>query len=156
VPQMKNRRKHTFVDPAVQGGLVLRIVMYWLVYMIDVGVALVIWWLLDAPARDFNLGLDQMRYAYMPLLVLSILLLPMVIMDIIRFSHRFVGPLLRLRRSMRQLARGEYVAPIKFRRTDFWQDLADEFNAVLERVQDHHAAEAHETATENEAAATSA
>ena len=40
MPKMKNRRKHSFVDPTVQGGLVLRIALYWVVFMIDVVVAL--------------------------------------------------------------------------------------------------------------------
>ena len=45
------------------------------------------------------------------------------------------GPLVRLRRSMRALARGEHVEPIKFREGDFWQEFAEEFNAVAARVQ---------------------
>jgi hypothetical protein len=50
-------------------------------------------------------------------------------------SNRFVGPLVRLRRSMRKLARGEHVDPICFRDNDFWHDFANEFNAVAARVQ---------------------
>ena len=60
-----------------------------------------------------------------PVVIVSLLLLPLVIFDMIRFSNRFVGPLLRLRRSMRQLARGQRVEPLKFRSNDLWQDLAD-------------------------------
>jgi hypothetical protein len=148
MPEMKNRRKHTFVDPTVQGGLVRRMVIYWIVSMFDVGVSLVCWWFLTSPTRGFKLALDEMWYLYSPLLIISILLLPMGIVDTIRFSHRFVGPLIRLRRSMRQVARGEYVAPIKFRRTDFWQELADDFNALLERVQSPRDAEGHEAVAE--------
>ena len=35
---------------------------------------------------------------------------------------------------MKQLAAGESVEPLYFREGDYWQDLAQEFNAVLERV----------------------
>ena len=42
----------------------------------------------------------------------ALALLPLVVVDVLRLSNRFVGPLLRLRRSLRQLARGEYVEPI--------------------------------------------
>ena len=45
-----------------------------------------------------------------------------------------VGPLLRVRRSMRALARGEAVEPIEFRGGDYWKEIADEFNAVRARV----------------------
>ena len=75
-----------------------------------------------------------MWFFYGPAAIASFLLLPLVIVDIIRFSNRFVGPLLRLRRSMRALARGEYVEPIEFRDNDFWYDFADEFNAVRARI----------------------
>ena len=61
--------------------------------------------------------------------------LPMVVADVIRVSNRFAGPLVRLRRSMRALARGEHVEPIHFRKGDFWQEFAEEFNAVAARVQ---------------------
>lgn len=77
-----------------------------------------------------------MWFHYGPALIASLLLLPLVIADIVRLSNQFVGPLLRLRRSMRQLARGEYVEPIEFRDTDFWQDFADEFNGVVARIQE--------------------
>ncbi len=52
-----------------------------------------------------------------------------------RLSNRFAGPMLRLRRSLRALGRGEYVEPLEFRGADFWQEFADDFNSVLRRVQ---------------------
>jgi len=62
-----------------------------------------------------------------------------VIVDVVRLSNRFTGPLLRLRRSMRALARGEQVEPIRFRDNDFWHDFAEEFNALAARFR-HQAA----------------
>jgi hypothetical protein len=76
-----------------------------------------------------------MWYFHGPALVASLLLLPLVVIDIIRVSNRFTGPLLRLRRSMRGLASGERVEPLYFREGDFWKDFADEFNEVIARVQ---------------------
>ena len=58
-----------------------------------------------------------------------------MVYDIIVVTHRLVGPLLRLRGAMRGLARGETVEPIRFRKGDFWQEFADEFNAVAALVQ---------------------
>ena len=70
------------------------------------------------------------------LMVIKLLLFLIVVVWFAVFaSHRFAGPVLRLRRSMRQLAQGEHVEPIKFRKGDFWPEFADEFNAVLARVQ---------------------
>jgi signal transduction histidine kinase len=91
--------------------------------------------MLTGPARPPWKHFDAMWFHYGPALIASILLLPLIVVDIVRMSNRFVGPLVRLRRSMRQLAQGEHVEPITFRDDDFWKEFADEFNAVLARVQ---------------------
>lgn len=132
----KNRmRKHLFIDPKVQGALVTRVVLYWVVCLITISLMLLCWRILTGPARMFYTHFDDMWFFYGPALVASFILLPLVIVDVIRLSNRFAGPMVRLRRAMRELARGEEVAPIKFREGDFWQDFADDFNALLTRVQ---------------------
>ena len=45
-------------------------------------------------------------------------------------SNRFVGPIYRLRRSMRSLANGEEVDPVFLRDGDYWFDFAEDFNRV--------------------------
>ena len=66
------------------------------------------------------------------------MLLPMVLGRHRALSNRFTGPMLRLRRSMRALARGEHVEPIEFRGGDFWQEFAAEFNPWSNGVQEGH------------------
>ena len=51
-------------------------------------------------------------------------------MHILRFTHRFAGPVLRLRRELRDLADGKQSPTLKFRDGDYWKDLAVEFNRV--------------------------
>ena len=126
----KRLRKHLFVDPRVQGALIARIVLYWIVCLISMTLMLLCWRIITGPTRLFYQHFDDMWFYYGPALIVSFLLLPLVIVDVIRFSNRFVGPLLRLRRSMRELARGESVEPLEFRDADFWRDVADEFNAL--------------------------
>jgi hypothetical protein len=131
----KKPRKRLFVDPKVQGALVLRAMLYWAVCLMTIMLMLLCWRIITGPARMFYTHLDDMWFHFGPALVASTLLLPLVILDMIRLSNRFAGPLLRLRRSMRALARGEHVEPIEVRDGDFWKDFADEFNAVAARVQ---------------------
>lgn len=128
-------RKHIFVDPKVQGALVARVVFYWFVCLITIALMLLCWHIVTGPARLFYTLFDDMWFFYGPPAIASFMLLPLVIFDIIRMSNRFVGPLLRLRRSMRALAHGEPVEPIEFRDNDFWHDFADEFNAVRARIE---------------------
>jgi len=135
----KQLRKHLYVDPKLQGALVARVVLYWIVCLISISLILLCWQIIAGPPRPFYAHMKDMWFHYGAAFVASLLLMPLVIIDIVRFSNRFVGPLLRLRRSMRQLARGEQVEPMEFRGTDFWQEYADEFNAVMHCVQNHPA-----------------
>jgi hypothetical protein len=129
------RRKRLFVDPRVQGALVVRVVVYWFLCLLTVTLMLLCWRILTGPARMFYTHFDDMWFFYGPAAVASLLLLPVVVMDVLRLSNRFAGPMLRLRRGMRDLAHGQPVKPIEFRDGDFWQDFAQDFNAVLVRIQ---------------------
>ena len=133
--RIKQARKQLFIDPKVQGALVLRVALYWVVCLMTLTLMLLCWRILTGPARMFYTHFDEMWFHYGPALIASFLLLPLVILDIVRLSNRFAGPLVRLRRSMRALARAEDVRPIHFREGDFWQEFADEFNAVADEVE---------------------
>lgn len=129
-------RKRLFVDPEVQGQLILRVILYWVTCLITVALMVMCWRIVNGPARPFYRHLDDMWFHLGPALVASLLLLPIVVVDVTRVSNRFVGPLLRLRRSLRNLAAGQQVEPIRFRHGDFWQSFADEFNALVTRVKE--------------------
>ena len=132
---VKSLRKQLFVDPNVQGALVVRAVLYWLECMLSIALMLLCWRIMTDPDRLLNDHLSSIWFDYWPACFVSFMLLPVVVVDMMRLSNRFCGPMLRLRRYMRQLARGEYVEPIEFRGGDFWCNLAQEFNAVAMRVQ---------------------
>ena len=53
MPAKKYPRKQLFVDPKVQGALVLRAVMYWVVCLIAITLMLLCWRILTGPARMF-------------------------------------------------------------------------------------------------------
>ncbi|MGI9456341.1 MAG: hypothetical protein ACR2NU_07250, partial [Aeoliella sp.] len=61
-------------------------------------------------------------------------MLPLAILHILRFTHRFAGPIVRLRRSMRELAAGEAPPRLKFRDLDYWQELADDYNSLADAL----------------------
>jgi hypothetical protein len=130
----KKLRKHLFIDSKIQGALIGRVVLYWLTCLVTIALMLLCWRIVTGPARIFYTHFSDMWFFYGPAAIASFLLLPLVIMDVIRLSNRFVGPLLRLRRSMRALARGEDVEPIEFRDNDFWREFADEFNSIRAKM----------------------
>jgi hypothetical protein len=130
-------RKRLFVDPKVQGALMFRVVMYWWLCISTIALLLLAWNIINAPDGTFLsfFRFDLLWNQYGAVMVAAIVLLPIMLLDVLQISNRFVGPLFRMRRSLRALAAGEYVAPIRFRKNDFGLELADEFNAVAARVE---------------------
>lgn len=140
---MRNKkRRKTFIDRPVQGQLLFRVFVYWSlcmsgVFCILAGVPIVLSWFLtsgDAPTIS-QLVLQTWRM-FWPALFASGLLLPFLLLDVVRMSHRFAGPMYRLRNALRDAADGKAVAPIHFRDGDFWCEMAEEFNQVAARLRD--------------------
>ena len=133
-----NRRKKFYVDPAVQGALVARAAQYWLYSVAAVGTLTMLGWIFVSPGLHVLVASPPLASMVIQMVAIAVisafLLLPFVLMDVSRHSNRFAGPMVRLRRSMEQLADGEAVEPIRFRDEDYWQDFATAFNRILARV----------------------
>jgi methyl-accepting chemotaxis protein len=139
--EMSNRqksyhlRRQYFVDPKVQGALLIRAVVYWFFCLSTVFIALLCWQILSSPVpRMFYSHFVEAWDQYWRVLAASLLLLPVIAIDCVRFANRFAGPVLRLKSALQRLAAGEQVEPIQFRSNDFWTELADSFNAVAQRA----------------------
>jgi hypothetical protein len=130
-------RKRLFVDPKVQGTLMVRVVLYWCLCVATSTLILLAWYIVNAPDGSFFsfFRFDLLWSQYSAVMVVAAMLLPIMLVDLLQLSNRFVGPLFRMRRSLRALAAGEYVAPIQFRKNDFGLELAGEFNAVAAYVE---------------------
>ena len=131
-PNKKNLRRKHFTDRAVQGALLLHTAGNWLVFLFTVAVFVFFIEMLNGGPRD---AWQAMLRRYAPSLWAVVLLAPVFLCDLVKLSNRFAGPMVRLRREMRNLAEGRAVAPVRFRDGDFWQDLADDFNRVAQRVE---------------------
>jgi methyl-accepting chemotaxis protein len=129
------KRKQLFVDPQVQGALVARIVGYWLSCLLTVIVMVVNWRIVTESDKLWHQQLADIWRSMGPAFVVALVLLPIALYDIVRLSNRVVGPLVRLRAGLRALARGERLQAIRFRDGDFFGELAEEFNAVLARLE---------------------
>ena len=128
------RRGQIFVDRDVQSALMLRVTGYWMFSLLTISLMLLCWEAATGPPRRFSTLATDLYLRYAPALAATLLVLPLVMIDVVRLSHRFVGPIIRLRGAMRRLAAGEQVQPIQFRDHDFWQELAGDFNEVAKRV----------------------
>ena len=132
---MAEKRRQIFVDSKVQGMLMTRSIAYWFFCLLTLTLMLFCWEVATGPARPFYDHLSALWRHYAPAAFASLLLLPIVLIDSVRMSNRFAGPMVRLRRGLSHLADGRRVEPIRLREGDAWQSLADEFNRLADRVQ---------------------
>jgi nitrogen fixation/metabolism regulation signal transduction histidine kinase len=133
-------RKKTFVDPKVQGALVRRLVLHWLVFFSVAALVAFCLQVLTNPFKPIEEHAREVWWTHGPFLLVMFLMLPVFIVDTIKLSHRFAGPIYRLRHVIRAIARGEKYQPLKFREMDFWQDLAEDFNEMVERLKSERTA----------------
>ena len=128
----RRKRKRLFVDPKVQGAFLLRIFTYWFLCLVMSGVVLYSWMTLTR--RALHLPIEEFWAEFGPAVMVSALMLPILLFDSVRLTNRLAGPMHKVRRAMRNLANGEPSEPIHFRAGDFWRQLADDYNAVRQRM----------------------
>lgn len=127
----RNQRKKCFVDRPVQGALVRRAVVYvFLVVMLVSLLSALCVAVLEGPLSGSQLA-ARMWSKLGPAWVASILLIPIVVIDCLRLTNRFAGPMLRLRRAMKDIADGKDVSLIRIRKGDFWYEFAEDFNRMV-------------------------
>ena len=145
----KPRRTKHFVDSFVQGALARRIIVHWLVFLAVGSVVAFILQVLSNPFRPLAAHAQDMWWTHGPFLLVLAFLLPVFVVDTIKLSHRFAGPIYSLRRAIREVAEGRQPRRLKFRRRDFWHELANDYNKMLEKLElidDDAAAETKELA----------
>ena len=130
----KPRRTKHFIDASVQGSLARRIIGHWLVFLLVAALISFVLQVLSNPFRPLSNHAQELWWTHGPFLLVMVFLLPVFVVDTIKISHRFAGPVYSLRRALREIAEGKPPRKLKFRRHDFWHELADDYNAVLLRL----------------------
>lgn len=121
------QRGKLFVDRQVQGRLISRILIHWSVFF---ALTTMIGFFLNFLGGGGSATLWSAIRAQIPLAIVMLVLLPWFIHDSIRISNRFVGPIIRLRRFMRDLTNNDSCGELGFRTGDNWNELATEFNEL--------------------------
>ena len=134
VGKMKQKRSKLFIDPVVQGSLAKRIGIHWMVFFgIVVALQFITTWMLN-PVLSFRELTHHLVQNNGLFLIALILLLPSFVFDTVKMSHRFAGPMLRLRNAFRENAEKGEFKEISFREGDFWSNMAEAYNAMVKRV----------------------
>lgn len=134
---MKNRRTKRFIDSSVQGALVRRIVLHWLIFLALAFLTLSLWQIISTGDifRPFSVLILEGWTATAPVLVVLVAMLPIFVWDTLTLSHRFAGPMLRFQSTIKSLNAGESIRPVKLRKGDFWTEFADDLNVLIERLE---------------------
>lgn len=134
---MKSTRRQIITDQVVQGELLFRTIVYWFSCLTMVLLMIVGWSLWSGPPRPFLQVIRETMSVSAPVIFGAVVLLPLVLLDVLRVSSRFVGPIRQVRYVLKQLANGEEARRVYLRRKDFWQDLAHYTNIIAEDMESH-------------------
>lgn len=131
----RERRQKLVVSSGIQWAIVRESVWNWLLYFTTV-VFLIgsIQVLRGGPSRPLMEHCQAIGGQVLTLFLVFALLLPKFIYDWFRLSHRFLGPVERVRGALRDLASGKEYTEVRFREDDFWGRMADELNAAVQAL----------------------
>jgi hypothetical protein len=130
------KRSRLVVDPPVQFRLLGRLAAYLVVYtitLLHVGFAIEVFEkvvMADDGPLVADLYLDYLGREKSLLIGIG-LILPVLLYDLLKFSHRIVGPLYRCRRWMLDMAAGKPVREFVPRKHDLMTELFAAFNVLI-------------------------
>lgn len=128
------KRRKAWVDPEVQGSVLRKIAVHWVVFFACNALALTIWIrLFEQPDVPWGQTFGDTVKRFLPFFVITLALIPAFVWDTLKLTNRFAGPILRLRSALSDASRGRTVAPLQFRTNDFWAEIATNFNSLMQR-----------------------
>ena len=137
---MNRKRKQKYVDTNVQGALLRRILFHWVAFFFVTALTVI---LMKSLIGDMNLTfMENVKNSIGEFSLIGVILLclfPVFMLDTVRFSNRFVGPIGRLRRHLQELGTEKSTQKCAFRDNDFWSEMAGEFNRVVDLVEEQEA-----------------
>lgn len=129
------RRTKTVIDKEVQYGVVRKVAVHWIAFLVCNSVALVMWVILfEQPDAKWSDTLQTCFQRFLPFFVISAALVPAFVLDTLKMTNRFAGPISRLRAEIANVTAGRPVTKLSFRTNDYWSEIADGFNAMVDKV----------------------
>lgn len=145
-----NRRHKRVADAKIQRTLALRMIFHCLCFMVLGGLLAASGQYFSAPLSERGHLAASITQAFSLYALAFVLLMPALMLDSFRLSNRIVGPICRLRNTIRDISQGKPITPLHFRSGDYWQEIPDQFNAMIDTLQ---AERKHQDDTEEVAAA---
>ena len=137
-----DQRRKVYVDATVQGAILKQAILYWLGASLTYAGVVCVFRIIPHWMSGQALDGAAIWYYFAPMAVSSSIFLPMVCSRAVKFSHRFVGPVVRFRNCIQQLTKGERMRRIQLREGDFWVDIAEDLNVLADQIEGNHEAPA--------------
>ncbi len=128
---MRKPRKQKLVDHETQSSLVIQLCLHWSLFVVANVLVLSFWLNMLHVPGELSQSQHQFLDILIPFLLVSVVLLPIFVLDSVRLSNRIIGPILRLRSKLQEMKNGKNNSPLSFRENDFWQALAEDFNLAF-------------------------
>lgn len=128
-------RRRIFIDRPIQAAILLRTALYWGMITMAQVLMVLFFGIIMSSQNDFPSLHPQVWWHLQITLLASIAILPILLWDVLKLSHRWVGPIFRLRAALRALSRGEAISEVRFRDRDFWKELGSDLNAVAAELE---------------------
>ena len=140
MPRPSELRRKLLVDRFLQGRLILRVALYWTLYHAALWHSLVlVRYLQHRLAGLSGAAVPSFREEYLQafrdsqtLLLAAVLLLPAVIWETLRQTHRIAGPLFRFQATLQALIAGGNPPPVQLRKGDLLKPFEQTMNEFLE------------------------
>lgn len=130
----KKRRSKNLVDPPVQKSLVNRMIVHWIVFVSAALTLTLLMQYFSNPFESFKWHLTELWWNQAPMILAMVALLPVFVLDSVKVSNKFVGPIKRMKETIADLSAGKDVEPLSFREGDFWHSLAHDFNKMVAQI----------------------
>jgi hypothetical protein len=129
------KRTRLWIDPPLQLGLLLRLGLHLVISAVVLLHFAFLYEVIGNMPAVLNGGVLAFYRDFLarqaPMFVGLLAVLPIFLYDMVKFSHRFAGPLYRYRKTLEAMAAGKAVQPIKIRQPDLLRDWVPVFNTVI-------------------------
>jgi hypothetical protein len=133
------KRTKILVNRRVQGRVVLHVLYLWAAYHLVLWHVMLFFRVVQYGAERLNGGaaltfsqlFAEFVHNHYSMIICGAIVLPYLIWDVLKLTHRFVGPFVQFQRTLARLARGEKVTEVRIRTDDFLGELQDAFNEFL-------------------------
>lgn len=138
----KKLRRKKLVNKQLQGQLMLKMVLHWLGYnaivlFISLASCLFLYYISvvnGSHERTMNEEVTQFFSHHKPMLIAMGILLPLIVWDMLKTSHRVAGPIYKFRAELQRYIDTGRLETVKLREGDFLKEFQDTWNEAVKKV----------------------